>query len=458
VFIGPVSLKSNFVKELRRYGLKNIDIARKYRFYSYSGFLNATKKRSLNRVITAKERGKMNWPINPIPLKNSLLIVDEAHNARNPMSATSRALVSTSFTADKVLLLTATPFVNSIRDFIPLINMLHGRYVVGTIGEYRKGDVSNYLGTSTKEDNLNVFRYFLQDYVDVVNERDERYFPKRIDHMVYINMTPAYLKRYERLLGRGKVADLYFSHPKHFYNGYRRAVNKAGPEYYSSKVTKAIPILKKGKALIYSNWRKFGVAPITASLKTAGITFRTFTGSTKISDRQAIIDAFNNDEFQVLVVTKAGGEGLDLKGVRSVVVLDPMWNDAGLQQVIGRAVRYKSHDHLPVKLRVVNVYLMALIAPGLKKRDITNPDGLPKKGLRPGEVILSGDLLLYDIIRRKRKIEELLLKELKELSITRYSYEEVSKVVDKHIGEPGIARLIHSFHGRGPLPRGDLRK
>jgi SNF2 family DNA or RNA helicase len=62
----------------------------------------------------------------------------------------------------------------------------------------------------------------------------------------------------------------------------------------------------------------------------------------------------------VLVITKAGGEGLDLVGVNSVVILDPTWNPAGIDQIVGRAIRYKSHAHLPISERKVDIYYVLL--------------------------------------------------------------------------------------------------
>ena len=138
-------------------------------------------------------------------------------------------------------------------------------------------------------------------------------------------MTLAYLEAYTKLMERQKVAGIFFKNPRRFYNGYRRAVNMAGPEYFSSKVQKAVPYLEKGKALLYSNWLQFGVEPISRALKKAGISFKKFTGKTPKSKREQVIDDFNEGKFQVLIVSSAGGEGLDLKGVRSVVVLDPPW-------------------------------------------------------------------------------------------------------------------------------------
>ena len=338
------------------------------------------------------------------PLTNSLLIVDEAHNLRNPMSSTSRAIVKASFKADKRLLLTATPFVNGLQDFIPLINIIYGRYIVGTRKEHKYGRVPDYLEKKLTPESLNTFKHLLQDKVDVVDQRNPKFFPRRKDHMEEVHMTPEYYKRYSHLMQAKEFAGMFFRDPHSFYNGYRRAVNEAGKGYYSMKVAKAIPILKRGRSIIYSNWRAFGVEPIAKSLKKAGITYREFTGGTPVSKRQGIVDAFNSGEFQVLVVTKAGGEGLDLKGVRSVVVLDPTWNDAGLQQIIGRAVRYKSHEGMGLsqKQKVVNVYLMALVPP----KDEKHPSP-------------SGDVLLYDIIERKNKMYTQLLEIMKKMSITR---------------------------------------
>ena len=418
VFVGPSALESNFKKELRNYGVNKKDIDRSYKFYSFQRLLGNTKRRIMNKVTKNSDRQNIGWPLNPISMKNSLLIVDESHNVRNPNTSTSRSLVESSFTADKVLLLTATPFVNSMKDYIPLINMIYGKYIVGSKREFKEGLVCDYISSnkSISKEDINTFSYLLHNKVDVVNKKDEKYFPKRKDKMVYVKMSPSYLETYTKLIHGEKIAGLFFKSPEKFYNGYRRAVNMAGPEYFSKKVMKAIPILKKGKALVYSNWLKFGVNPISQALKKSGISFRIFTGKTSKRVRQSVIDDFNSNKFQVLIVSSAGGEGLDLKGVKSVVVLDPPWNAASLEQVIGRAIRYKSHTHLPKKDRFVNVYLMTLVDP---KVNISKIKRAEVKDLPTALIVSSGDLLLYDIIRKKGKLSSELSKVLQKLSISR---------------------------------------
>ena len=378
VFVGPASLISNFQKELVRYGL---DDTTDYLFYSFDKFYKDIKR---------------------INLTNTMLIVDEVHNLRNPKSKKSQAVVNASFKADKRLLLSATPFVNNMMDFIPLINMLYGRHIVGTRMEFANGEVQEWLGKKATDENLATLRYLMRDKIDVVTLNKDANFPERIEHIRKVPMTNEYYKRYIRILSGEDIYDILFTDPEVFYNGYRRAVNKAGPLYYSMKIENTLPILNKGKSIVYTNWIEFGIKPITEALKINKISYRIFTGEVDVKDRQTIIDDFNNDKFQVLVITKAGGEGLDLRGVRSVVVMDPTWNDASLQQIIGRAIRYKSHTHLPLNQQKVDVYFMAL----------TKPVGVGTPG-----AVASGDILLYGIIEKKKELNAAIIAILEDMSL-----------------------------------------
>ena len=382
VFVGPASLASNFQKELVRYGLENYN---KYEFYSFDKFYLEDKAKR------------------PINLKNKMLIVDEAHNLRNPKSLKSQAVVRAATVADKRMLLTATPFVNNLEDFIPLINMLYGRQIVGTRTQFYDGDVDEWVTKKSTPHNLSTIRYLMKDKVDVVIIKgDNPDFPERIEHTRDVPMTDEYYERYSRIVSGENIYGILFNNPEAFYNGYRRAVNKAGPGYYSMKINNALPVLKKGKSVIYTNWIEFGIGPITDALKENKISYRVFSGEIDIADRQGIVNDFNKDKFQVLVLTKAGGEGLDLKGVQSVVVVDPTWNDAGLQQIIGRAIRYKSHAHLPKAQQKVDVYFMVLTAPEKIAKSQTQP---------------SGDALLYGIIAAKNELNAAIITILEDMSI-----------------------------------------
>ena len=84
------------------------------------------------------------------------------------------------------------------------------------------------------------------------------------------------------------------------------------------------------------------------------------TGSTKIEQRQKIVDEFNKLPTGVMIISSAGREGIDLKGVRYVFLLEPGWNDSSDHQALSRAVRYKSHAHLPLDEQKVDVFRLML--------------------------------------------------------------------------------------------------
>ena len=67
----------------------------------------------------------------------------------------------------------------------------------------------------------------------------------------------------------------------------------------------------------------------------------------------------NGENVKVILISKAGSEGLDFKYVRQLHLLDPWYNMNRIDQTIGRAVRNLSHCGLPFKKRNVEIYLHA---------------------------------------------------------------------------------------------------
>lgn len=61
--------------------------------------------------------------------------------------------------------------------------------------------------------------------------------------------------------------------------------------------------------------------------------------------------------IKILMITASGAEGIDLKNIRHIHLMEPYWHPVRLEQVIGRGVRICSHKDLPEELRNVKVYL-----------------------------------------------------------------------------------------------------
>ena len=68
-------------------------------------------------------------------------------------------------------------------------------------------------------------------------------------------------------------------------------------------------------------------------------------------------------KIKVLFISKAGSEGLDLKNTSNIIIMESGWNENSMEQIIGRGVRYKSHESLPKSKRAVTVYRLYAIKP-----------------------------------------------------------------------------------------------
>ncbi len=64
---------------------------------------------------------------------------------------------------------------------------------------------------------------------------------------------------------------------------------------------------------------------------------------------------------KVILISKAGSEGLDFKNIRQIHVIEPWYNMNRIEQIIGRGVRNLSHCSLPFEDRNVEIYLHSTI-------------------------------------------------------------------------------------------------
>jgi ribA/ribD-fused uncharacterized protein len=74
-------------------------------------------------------------------------------------------------------------------------------------------------------------------------------------------------------------------------------------------------------------------------------------------------DNFDGGLCRTFCITSAGAEGLSLKAVRSVHIMEPYWNTVRTQQVKGRAVRICSHMDLPEAEQNVSIYTYCTTIP-----------------------------------------------------------------------------------------------
>lgn len=157
---------------------------------------------------------------------------------------------------------------------------------------------------------------------------------------------------------------------------------KEGLNRYSPKMLEMLKEIekdKRGLILVYSAFRKVEGLEIFARILEANGFFRFlpggkmrpednykrftfYSGEEDFKDRAIITKLFTSSDnkegklIRILLTSAAGTEGLDLKNIRKVLIMEPYWHEIRIRQVIGRAVRKNSHKDLPEKDRNVAVF------------------------------------------------------------------------------------------------------
>jgi len=72
-------------------------------------------------------------------------------------------------------------------------------------------------------------------------------------------------------------------------------------------------------------------------------------------------DNLNGEKIKVILISQAGSEGIDLKFIRQIHIMDPWYNMNRTEQITGRGVRNLSHKDLPFEHRNVEIFLHGTI-------------------------------------------------------------------------------------------------
>jgi SNF2 family DNA or RNA helicase len=357
----PTSLVENFKKELKKV---NVDFGKNLQIYSHGRFINKIVKETASFC------------------KNAVLIIDEAHNfktlVKGKMGHNVKILMKATSIASKVILLTATPIQNRPEEFTNLYAMI-------SKNEKKLKELYKIFA----EASFDKIYKMLKDKISYFKNTDTNDYPSVTYNDITFNMTPTYYKAYKQIEdNEADNFDIFSeSNLQIFYNGIRRAVNYIDDKIVTPKIEWTIDHIKKQinankKVLIYSNWIKAGLSIIQARLDELNIDWVQVNGSMTPKQRTTSVNKFNNDSVMILIISSSGAEGLDLKGTNSVVILEPHFNNEKLKQIVGRAVRYRSHEHLLPKFRHVEIYNLILKKPkGNTDKLISADDYLQKMSL-----------------------------------------------------------------------------
>jgi hypothetical protein len=72
-------------------------------------------------------------------------------------------------------------------------------------------------------------------------------------------------------------------------------------------------------------------------------------------------DNKDGNKIKVILISKAGSEGIDFKFIRQIHILEPWYNMNRVEQIIGRGVRNFSHKELPFEKRNTQIFMYGTI-------------------------------------------------------------------------------------------------
>lgn len=317
----------------------------------------------------------------PVPSQFDMTIVDEAHRFRNAWARESvRMLRWISMIKDctKVIFMSGTPIVN---DPAIEVDALH-----------------RLMGSETS------MRGRISYYDPRMDESKKKWYPSVSYEIVTCPMSWAQCFLY--LSSRKQTFSLQLegesfsrtrtSSIRNSYNTLLRSISNCPFEDPASspkmrEIVKSILANASKKQIVYSSRKDTGISALvhlwsqTGSPKTKDQKAKRaliVNGSLSKEERHANITTFNRSPGSVLFITDAGGQGIDLKRVDVVHIVEPSDNLQEERQIVNRAVRFKSHrkansevtvflyaTSFPINGRVGDPWKKVLFASGLFEKE-----------------------------------------------------------------------------------------
>lgn len=143
--------------------------------------------------------------------------------------------------------------------------------------------------------------------------------------------------------------------------------------------------------------------------------------------------------IKTIMITTSGAEGITLKNVQHVHIVEPYWHPVRTEQVIGRAVRICSHQDLNEQYKKVDVYIYLMTfsdkqlygdktAERIKDREpiVTAELKLKDVSKIDNKTPLTTDEALHEISNIKSEINKNILRAVKEASIDCFVYSKAN--------------------------------
>lgn len=290
----------------------------------------------------------------------SVVLFDEASALKGRNTATTKACrILASFMPYKVLI-TGTPIQNHLLEFFSLLEFVaprgsmnfdyfKARYCIEEVQEVNtfRGPVrfKKIVGYKNLEEvKVLVKKYCIRNGVNEVRGK----MPRVVAETRYVDLTEEQAKRYREIKAGVLEVDGICRRVDILERMIRLQQTCDSLKCFGEKEDDSAKLdeverlllgeLRGTKTIVYFLY-KIPLFSLKQRLEAKGIEVVTITGDATVPQRESACVAFNEGSADVLLMTDAGGIGLNLQGGSCLIMMDRDWNPAVNQQVIGRINR-----------------------------------------------------------------------------------------------------------------------
>ncbi|MGJ7910857.1 DEAD/DEAH box helicase [Neobacillus sp. LXY-1] len=392
LIICPTSVLGNWQKELERFA-PNMDVYLHYGSNRLKDEAFSHKVKKADVVLTSYGLSHLDTEEFESKLWSTIAI-DEAQNIKNAQTKQSKAVRR--LRGRHHIALTGTPMENRLSELWSIFDFSNRGYL-GSLGQFQKRFIIP-IEKDEKKDKIQQLQSLIRPFLLRRTKKDEEValnLPDKLEQKEYCPLTAEQASLYEQLIHdtfaeiekltgferKGLILQM-LSRLKQLCNHpalYLKEKSAGRPLLErSNKLEKLIElvdaVLDQGEScLIFTQYIEMGEMIRSALKKQFGVEVPFLNGSVPKTQRDLMIERFQNGEFPVFLLSlKAGGTGLNLTAANHVIHYDRWWNPAVENQATDRAYRIGQSRFVHVHKLICTGTLEEKIDAMLEKKQFLN--------------------------------------------------------------------------------------
>ena len=394
LIICPTSVLGNWQKELERFA-PELQVYLHYGPSRLKGQEFSKMVRNVDVVLTSyglshldsEEFESIFW---------GTIAIDEAQNIKNAGTKQSRAVRR--LRGRHHIALTGTPMENRLSELWSIFDFINHGYL-GSLRQFQKKFIIP-IEKEENKDKIQQLQALIRPFLLRRTKKDEEValnLPDKLEQKEYCPLTAEQASLYEQLIHdsfaqleqlsgferKGLILQMLSrlkqlcNHPA-LYLKEDSATRELQLQERSNKLEKLVElieaVLEQGEScLIFTQYLEMGEMIRSVLKKKFAVNVPFLNGSVAKSQRDMMIEQFQNGEFPVFLLSlKAGGTGLNLTAANHVIHYDRWWNPAVENQATDRAYRIGQSRFVHVHKLICTGTLEEKIDAMLEKKQFLN--------------------------------------------------------------------------------------